>query len=182
MIAQAQGSSTLYLLPKGQNTTDSGILAQNVRPGDVIEFENPIVYPASNSSNFYLRVKVTYTGSKITVDEREVDLIAQGPVFSSEWGKGKENADGSYYMYYKGDKAIIGSDVDSVEELEVISYDAENLKKIKLFNSTSEDAYLGSKIVLSDFSSKPDTDLEIEIGIEAIQATENAVNSVWFVA
>ena len=180
MVSETEGGSTLFLLPKGQTTTNDGILADSVRPGDEVVFENPVVYAAVNSSDFYLRVKITYTGSKVTVGESDFDLINQGPVFSEEWGKGKESSDGSFYMYYKGSKAITGSDVDDFSELEVVSYSAENLKKIKLFSSSAEDAYLGSKIVLSDFSTKPDADLKIQIEFEALQATENAVVSQWF--
>lgn len=183
MVAEAEGSSTLYLLPKGQTTTNDGILAEDVRPGDEVVFENPVVYAATNSSSFYLRVKITYTGSKITVDDSDVDLIAQGPVFSSEWGKGKVSAtDGSYYMYYIGSKTITGNDVDDISELEVVSYSAESLKKIKLFNYTELDNYLGSKVELADFNTKPENDLKIQIEFEALQATESAIASQWFTA
>ena len=75
-------------------------------------------------------------------------------------------------------KGNVTSSCDTLGKAEVKINDNVNFLSIESCNVKK----WVDKIVLSDFSSKPDTDLEIEIGIEAIQATENAVNSVWFVA
>ena len=170
MSEKANSTTELYLIPAGESSSNDGVLTTGARPGDVISFENPVVFAAEGSSDFYLRVKIVYTNNKYG-DNDEFDYIEAGPTFTSNWAQG-ETSNGVTWYYFKGNKSLTGAYVDTVAELTRFTYTAQNNAEYNLFTTAT--------ITLADFSSVPEDDVTVSIVFEAIQATDNAVETLWF--